>query len=48
MENGFICVNCGNTATEGSMQCPYCKKYFKKAFKNYDEYFKFLEFHDKI
>lgn len=38
-----ICVNCGKFATKGILQKPYCKKCFKKIFKNEKEYFMTLE-----
>ncbi len=40
---GMICVGCGGDATEGSVQHPYCKKCFKQSFKNYEEYWEWMD-----
>jgi hypothetical protein len=45
MVKGFsmICVDCGKSATKGSMKHPYCVKCFKKRFNNnYDKYEEFM------
>lgn len=40
----FICVNCGDKATCGSMKHPYCKECFQKIFDNdIDKYFRMVE-----
>ena len=40
----FMCINCGKEAEVGSMKNPYCKRCFKKIWKNDTEAcFKWLE-----
>jgi len=34
MKIGAMCVGCGEEATRGSLQHPYCEKCFKKVFNN--------------
>lgn len=47
---GVICVNCGENATKGSIQHPYCKKCFKNIFNDdHEKYFKVLgDTHNKF
>jgi len=40
-----ICIKCGESISKdikGSLKQPYCKKCFKKEFKDYNEYHNFL------
>lgn len=43
----MICCGCGKTVrvkdAKGSMKHPYCKKCYKKRFKNDEEYIRFLK-----